>query len=144
MPSRSNTAPKKRATGIRNKPCFPTLFFAREGRLLARPPHAETPPYKVHPRAALPTVELETKILGPLRGLKVCAKIQGVRFVYVGSLGQEPNWFAQPIPSSVSGACRRRFVSALASVRTELDMRIFPMCWFNKATTEFARAFPPG
>jgi hypothetical protein len=92
MPSRSNTAPKKRATGIRNEPCFPTLFFAREGRLLARPPHARTPPYKVHPRAALPTVELETKILGPLRGLKVCAKIQGVRFVYVGSLGQEPNW----------------------------------------------------
>jgi len=76
----------------------------------------------ITPRTALSSLELETKILGPLRGLKVCAKLKGIRFVYVGSLGQEPNWFAQPIPSSVSGSCRRLFVSALASVRKEFDM----------------------
>jgi len=54
------------------------------------------------PRIALPALELETKILDPLRGLKVCAKLEGVRFVFVGSLGQEPNWFAHPVPSIVS------------------------------------------
>jgi hypothetical protein len=74
------------------------------------------------PRIALSVAELETKILGPLRGLKVCSKLKGVRFVYVGTLGQEPNWFAQPIPSSVSGACRRHFVLALACVRKEFNM----------------------
>jgi hypothetical protein len=36
-----------------------------------------------------------------LRGLKACAKLKDVRFTFVGSLGQEPNWFAYPIPATV-------------------------------------------
>jgi hypothetical protein len=74
------------------------------------------------PRLSLPALELELKILGPLRGRRSCAKLKGVRFVYVGSFGREPNWFAQPIPSGISGAGRRQFVSALARVRKEFDM----------------------
>jgi len=31
-----------------------------------------------------------------LRELKSCAKLKGVAFVFVGSVGQEPNWFARP------------------------------------------------
>jgi hypothetical protein len=46
------------------------------------------------PRIALPALELESKMMGMLRGLKDCAKLKGVRFVFVGSLGREPNWFA--------------------------------------------------
>jgi hypothetical protein len=79
-------------------------------------------PRNFSPRLALPALELETKILGPLRGLRGCARLKGVRFVYVGSLGQEPNWFAQPLPSNVSGGCRRQFVSALKRVRKEFDL----------------------
>jgi hypothetical protein len=33
-----------------------------------------------------------------LRELKSCAKLKGVAFVFVGSFGQEPNWFARPRP----------------------------------------------
>jgi hypothetical protein len=33
--------------------------------------------------------------------------LEGIGFVYVGSFGQEPNWFARPLPSRVSDACRR-------------------------------------
>jgi hypothetical protein len=97
----------------------------REGRLFQRDhpmPRRRRSNFDFVPRLPLPALELETKILGPLRGLKECAKLKGVRFVYVGSLGREPNWFAQPIPSVVSGTCRRRFVSALARVRKEFDM----------------------
>jgi hypothetical protein len=79
-------------------------------------------PKNLSPRLALPALELETKILGPLRRLRNCGKLKGVRFVYVGNLGQEPNWFAQPIPSGVSGICRRQFVSALTRVRKEFDL----------------------
>jgi hypothetical protein len=50
-----------------------------------------------------------------LRGHKSWAKLKGVGFVSVGSFGQEPNWFARPIPSRVSDACRREFVTALGS-----------------------------
>jgi hypothetical protein len=53
------------------------------------------------PRIALPAVELQSKMMRQLRSLKSCVKLKGVRFVYVGSLGQEPNWFAYPIPSQV-------------------------------------------
>ena len=73
-------------------------------------------------RIALPAAELESKIMGLLRGLKVCAKLSGVSFVFVGSFGQEPNWFARPRPSRVSEACMREFVSALARVRKEFDL----------------------
>jgi hypothetical protein len=74
------------------------------------------------PRVALPPAELETRIMGLLRGLKACAKLKGVSFVFVGSFGQEPNWFARPKPSRVSEACMREFVSALARVRKEFDL----------------------
>jgi hypothetical protein len=47
---------------------------------------------------------------------------QGVAFVFVGSFGQEPNWFTRPRPSRVSDACMREFVSALARVRKEFDL----------------------
>jgi hypothetical protein len=42
--------------------------------------------------------------------------------VFVGSFGQEPNWFARPRPSRVSEACMREFVTALARVRKEFDL----------------------
>jgi hypothetical protein len=77
---------------------------------------------KLPPRMALPTAELESKLLAMLRGLKECAKLKGVRFVHVGSFGQEPNWFAQPLPTRISEACRRAFVTALAKVRKEFDL----------------------
>jgi|SoiMethySBSTD1v2_1073268.scaffolds.fasta_scaffold674502_3 hypothetical protein len=57
--------------------------------------------------------------MGMLRGLKSCAKLNGVAFVW--SFGQEPNWFARPRPSRVSDACMREFVTALARVRKEFD-----------------------
>jgi hypothetical protein len=53
---------------------------------------------------------------------KARRKITGVEFVYVGSLGSEPNWFARPLPSRVSEACMREFVSALAQVRRGYDL----------------------
>jgi hypothetical protein len=52
---------------------------------------------------------------------RVC-QAQSVGFVHVGSFGQEPNWFARPIPSRISEACRRAFVTALAKVRKEFDL----------------------
>ena len=77
------------------------------------------------PRMALPASELEGKIMAMLRGLKECAKLKGVGFVHVGSFGQDPNWFAQPLPSRISDACRRAFVTAFAKVRKEFDL-LFP------------------
>ena len=47
-------------------------------------------------RTALPASDLESKIMSMLRELKSCAKLKGVAFVFVGSVGQEPNWFARP------------------------------------------------
>jgi hypothetical protein len=49
-------------------------------------------------------------------------KIKGVEFVYVGSIGDEPNWFARPLPVPVSDACMKEFVSALAQVRQAHDL----------------------
>ena len=80
---------------------------------------------KLPPRIALPASELESKIMTMLRGLKECAKLKGIGFVHVGSFGQEPNWFAHPIPTRISEACRRAFVTALAKVRKEFDL-LFP------------------
>jgi hypothetical protein len=77
---------------------------------------------KLPPRIALPASELNGKIMSMLRSLKECAKLQGVRLVHVGSFGQEPNWFAQPLPSRISDACRRAFVAAFARVRKEFDL----------------------
>src|SRR5262245_64995277 len=77
---------------------------------------------KQPPRLALPPSELESKIMGMLRGHKACAKLKGVDFVYVGSVGREPNWFARTIPPRVTEACRREFVTALARVRKEFDL----------------------
>jgi hypothetical protein len=48
---------------------------------------------KLPPRVALPTSVLESKIMAMLRGLRECAKLKGIRFVHVGSFGQEPNCF---------------------------------------------------
>src|SRR5689334_271885 len=64
---------------------------------------------KLPPRIALPALVLESKIMAMLRGLRECAKLKGIRFVHVGSFGQDPNWFAQPLPSQISDACRRAF-----------------------------------
>jgi hypothetical protein len=77
---------------------------------------------KLPPRIALPASMLESKIMAVLRGLRECAKLKGIRFVHVGSFGQEPNWFAQPLPSRISEACRRAFVTAFAKVRKEFDL----------------------
>jgi hypothetical protein len=78
---------------------------------------------KLPPRIALPAAVLESKIMSMLRGLKECAKLKGVGFVHVGSFGgQEPNWFARPLPTRISEACRRAFVTALAKVRKEFDL----------------------
>jgi hypothetical protein len=74
-------------------------------------------------RIALPASDLESKIMDMIRGLKACAKLKGVSFVFVGSFGQEPNWFARPQPSRVSEACMREFVAALARVRKEFDLQ---------------------
>ena len=49
-------------------------------------------------------------------------KIKGVEFVYVGSIGSEPNWFARPLPVRVSETCMKEFVSALAQVRKTHDL----------------------
>ena len=77
-------------------------------------------------RTALPADQLESKIMGMFRGLKSCAKLKGVAFVFVGSFGQEPNWFARPRPSRVSDACMREFVTALTRVRREFDLAWAP------------------
>ena len=77
---------------------------------------------KTPPRTALSASDLESIMMEMLRGLKSCAKLKGMRFVFVGSLGKEPNWFAHPIPSRVSEACRSAFISALARVRQEFDL----------------------
>jgi len=79
---------------------------------------------KLSPRIALPASELESKIMAMLRGLKECARLKGVGFV-LGSFGQEPNWFARPLPTRISEACRRAFVTSLAKVRKEFDL-LFP------------------
>jgi hypothetical protein len=89
---------------------------------------------KLPPRVVLKASELESKVISMLRGLKECAKLKGIRFVHVGSFGQEPNWFAHPIPTRISEACRRAFVTALAKVRKEFDL-LFP-----KRTGEQSRA----
>jgi hypothetical protein len=49
-------------------------------------------------------------------------RIKRVEFVYVGSLGSEPNWFARPLPVRVSETCMKEFVSALAQVRRTYDL----------------------
>ena len=49
-------------------------------------------------------------------------EIKGVEFVYVGSLGSEPNWLARPLPVRVSETCMKEFVSALAQVRRTYDL----------------------
>jgi hypothetical protein len=61
-------------------------------------------------------------IVAPLRGRSRCTKLKGVAFVYVGSFGTEPNRFARTIPSLVSDACRREFVTAFGAVRKEFDL----------------------
>jgi hypothetical protein len=61
--------------------------------------------------------------MAPLRGLKTCAKLKGVDFVHVGTFGgRERNRFAPAIPTLVSEACRRQFVTALAKVRQQFDL----------------------
>ena len=77
---------------------------------------------KQPPRLALPAFELESKIMTMLRGDNACAKLKGVDLVYVGTIGQEANWFARTIPPQVTEACRRAFVTALAKVRKEFDL----------------------
>jgi hypothetical protein len=105
------------------------VLCCRSGNQIPRPIVGHAMPrrkrIKLPPRMALPASELEGKIMAMLRGLKECAKLKGVGFVHVGSFGQEPNWFAQPLPSRISDACRRAFVTAFAKVRKEFDL-LFP------------------
>jgi hypothetical protein len=76
---------------------------------------------------------------------KTRRKITGVEFVYVGSLGSEPNWFARPLPNRVSEACMREFVSALAQVRRAYDLLFDtkqterPPFLMNPRSTQFSR-----
>ena len=79
---------------------------------------------KQPPRLALPASELESKIMTILRGHNACAKLKGVDFVYVGSVGREPNWFARTIPPRVTETCRRAFVTTLAEVRKGFDLSL--------------------
>ena len=69
-----------------------------------------------------------------LRGLKECARLKGVGFVHVGSFGQEPNWFARPLPIRISEACRRAFVTSLAKVRKEFDLLFHPRFGTERST----------
>jgi hypothetical protein len=89
---------------------------------------------------ALPASELEAKILDLIRQAGVRRKITGIEFVYVGSLGSEPNWFARPRPSQLSEACMREFVTALAQVRRTHDLLLDSTT--NGATALFSE--PPG
>ena len=73
-------------------------------------------------RSALPANELKAKIMELIRHREARRKIKGVEFVYVGSVGSEPNWFARPLPVPVSDACMREFVSALGQVRKAHDL----------------------
>jgi hypothetical protein len=73
-------------------------------------------------RLALPASELEAKIMELIQHHEARRKIKGVEFVYVGSLGSEPNWFARPLPVRVSETCMKEFVSALAQVRKAHDL----------------------
>jgi hypothetical protein len=75
-------------------------------------------------RIAIPAAELASKIVERVRELSSCSKLRGVEFVFVGSCGQEPNWFARPLPSRVSDDCMREFVAALACVRREFDLQL--------------------
>src|SRR5919109_786989 len=82
--------------------------------------HAQTTTNQAAAQAS--SSELESKIMAMLRGDDACAKLKGVDFVYVGSVGREANWFARTIPPQVTEACRRAFVTALAKVRQEFDL----------------------
>ena len=89
---------------------------------------------EVPPRKALPAAELEGRMMAMLRGLKECSKLKGVSFIFTGSGGQEPNWFARP-QGRISEACMRAFVAALAQVRRQFDL-LFPVgvgfsIWFG-------------
>jgi hypothetical protein len=72
------------------------------------------------PRISLPASELERMIVAPLRGRSRCTMLKGVAFVYVGSFGAQP--VPRTIPSLVSDACRREFVTAFGAVRKEFDL----------------------
>ena len=58
-------------------------------------------------------------IIASLRRFKT---LKGIALIYVVSYGTEPNWFARAIPSRVSDACRREFVTAFATVRKQFDL----------------------
>ena len=77
---------------------------------------------KLPTRIALPSSELELLTMAPLRRRRTCNKLKGIEFIYVGSFGTEPNWFARTIPSVVTNACRRKFVSAFAAGRKQFDL----------------------
>jgi hypothetical protein len=99
------------------------------------------------PRVALSASDLENRIMPPLRGRKSCRKLKGVGFVYVGSLGREPNWFARPVPSLVSDACRRDFVTALAKVTGDFFRRLVVarfahLIWLGCQVPTLARTMP--
>jgi hypothetical protein len=76
--------------------------------------------YVVRPKIS--ANEIENRIMALIDGGH--RRIKGITIVYVGSFGTEPNWFARPNPSRVSEASMREFVSALAKVRKEFDLRV--------------------
>jgi hypothetical protein len=75
-------------------------------------------------RLAVPAAELEAKLMDLLRQDSDCAKLRGLSIVYVGSLGNEPNWFAHPVPLQVSDRCMKQFIFALGHVRRGFDLLI--------------------
>jgi hypothetical protein len=93
----------------------PGFFSSSDGKMPRRRATKTT-------RRALSASELDSKIMEMLCGLKACAKLKGVSFVFVGSFGQEPNWHARPLPARVSEACMREFVKALTFVRRQFDL----------------------
>src|SRR6186713_1579817 len=114
------------------------VLCCRSGNQIPRPIVGHAMPrrkrIKLSPRIALPASELESKIMAMLRGLKECARLKGVGFVHVGSFGQEPNWFARPLPTRISEACRRAFVTSLAKVRKEFDLLFHPRSGTERST----------
>jgi hypothetical protein len=74
-------------------------------------------------RGVLSADEIAARILALIRRGGGRRSIKGVTIVYVGSLGTEANWFARPSPPKISPASMKRFVTALAQVRKEYDLR---------------------
>jgi hypothetical protein len=75
-------------------------------------------------RPVLAPSEIEARIIALIRKGGGRQSIKGITIVYVGSLGSEPNWFARPVPSTISPNSMKKFVSAFAQVRQVYDLLV--------------------